>query len=658
MAPISPLRHWVARSVTATIIAVLLLISSSSRVLAHPVLIRSDPPDAATLAVSPAEVRLFFSERIAEKFSTARVVNARGETVEGVRVITAGAADRMLIVVPPPLRSGAYIVEWKVLSDDDGHVTQGQLVFGVGQTVKGTSGAERSAAAVAPMDALFGWLNLLALTVVVGAMATRRLMVPSVAGFGYDGRPEVIDLERAAQTLDRVILTFSGLALAVGVALFARQVALVDDSAVGPASSWDTSIQLIVHSRWGVFWTIREALYATICLLVVRSRASGRADRTIGVALGAAALSLLGLHALFGHAAALPEQAVLGIVADTLHLVAASIWMGGLGSVLIITLPLVRSEAIGSRAAARSIWIRFSGYAAVSLGVLVVTGLFRAGQEVATVDALLTTAYGRGLLLKAILVSVGAVFGLRNAMSLHSWIRPPLRPLRPAALTSPHVARARLPRFARIEFLVGVGVVALAGVLSATPVALGPQFLAPASPPQNPHSRMVQDVLVNVDVKPNVPGQNVITVVAASTRRPRPSPIYAVDVRFTYLGADPAAAAPTVVRAAKVDPYQFRVGGDYLTAPGSWTIDVVARRVGMPDTVASFPWTVGPAGVEHRVWISDRPIQPYLTIAAGALSLIFVIAVAIGTWLAYRGTASRWPEPRRERRTVAPARRS
>ena len=65
--------------------------------------------------------------------------------------------------------------------------------------------------------------------------------------------------------------------------------------------------------------------------------------------------------------------------------------------------------------------------AALSVGTLIVTGIFATGQEVSSLNAMVNSVYGQALILKIILfLAVGAV-GLVNATMLHPTLTASLR---------------------------------------------------------------------------------------------------------------------------------------------------------------------------------------------------------------------------------------
>ena len=66
-----------------------------------------------------------------------------------------------------------------------------------------------------------------------------------------------------------------------------------------------------------------------------------------------------------------------------------------------------------------------------------------------------------------------------------------------------------------------------------------------------------------------------------------------------------------------------------------WQIDVVVRRKGIPDSVASFTWTVLPLGDLPPTLVSRSPWRDALSLLAGLLAL--GVAAAFGlTYLGLR----------------------
>jgi putative copper export protein len=96
--------------------------------------------------------------------------------------------------------------------------------------------------------------------------------------------------------------------------------------------------------------------------------------------MAASAFALL-TSSLSSHSAALLSGAYLGVVVDWLHFTAVAAWIGGLLS-LVFVLPVVikASQAAGDQVRARAV-AKFSQMALVAVGVIILTGTFRAGSR-------------------------------------------------------------------------------------------------------------------------------------------------------------------------------------------------------------------------------------------------------------------------------------
>ena len=167
------------------------------------------------------------------------------------------------------------------------------------------------------------------------------------------------------------------------------------------------------------------------------------------MAVGASTLLLMTLTSL-SHAAA--EEGFLPFFADWLHVVAASLWMGGLLGFTIVflggsleTVPAEERTELRRRAVRR-----FSGVAAVAIAALLATGLYSVLLHVPSIAALVETPYGRALLVKlgfaAVLLAVGgANFVLAG--------------------------RGPFERLLKAELIVAIGVFAATGFLTNLPPA-------------------------------------------------------------------------------------------------------------------------------------------------------------------------------------------
>lgn len=111
-----------------SLICVLVLCLTPARARAHAYPDLVSPPDGATLAQAPPEVRIQFTEGVELEFSRIDVKIATGQSVTKGKIRRL-AAD-ILAIDLLPLGPGSYAIEWRVLSVDT-HITQGVLRFTV-----------------------------------------------------------------------------------------------------------------------------------------------------------------------------------------------------------------------------------------------------------------------------------------------------------------------------------------------------------------------------------------------------------------------------------------------------------------------------------------------------------------------------------------------
>src|SRR5687767_591602 len=118
------------RAFTAAIVGALLITSGS--VAAHGGLRRADPPAGAALGAAPKIIRLFFTEPPEASLSDIAVVDLKGTAYQDGRP-QAVPGDPLSLTVPlRRLEKGVYIVNWRVVSAVDGHLTSGSYAFGIG----------------------------------------------------------------------------------------------------------------------------------------------------------------------------------------------------------------------------------------------------------------------------------------------------------------------------------------------------------------------------------------------------------------------------------------------------------------------------------------------------------------------------------------------
>ena len=201
----------------------------------------------------------------------------------------------------------------------------------------------------------------------------------------------------------------------------------------------------VSDTQFGRVWIVRILLTIAILAVIVKPRPAR--DRRLLVVSGL----LLASVALTGHSA-LPGgvPGILHQLADAVHLIAAGWWMGGLLA-LVLT-----ARALGPEA--HDVLHRFSGVGYGAVAAIVLTGLFKSLILVATLGGADSTRYGWTLLLKVALMAVMGLLALSNNV----WVT---RRLKGGADQT--LWLGRLQHSVTLEFLLGLGVLAVVGALGA-----------------------------------------------------------------------------------------------------------------------------------------------------------------------------------------------
>jgi methionine-rich copper-binding protein CopC len=118
--------------IAATLLSIMLLLAGEPAASAHAQLRSAMPAAGATVASSPAEVLVNFSETLEAAFSTVIVRDAVGKRVDKADTHLDSKDRKAMRVSLPPLTHGIYIVEWRALTTDT-HRTEGAFIFRVGE---------------------------------------------------------------------------------------------------------------------------------------------------------------------------------------------------------------------------------------------------------------------------------------------------------------------------------------------------------------------------------------------------------------------------------------------------------------------------------------------------------------------------------------------
>ena len=201
------------------------------------------------------------------------------------------------------------------------------------------------------------------------------------------------------------LLRAGALLLVLGLgAIFTRQLLQFRD----PFVTWQEDAALLLNgTEWGSTW-IRGAIGGVV--IIVAALAGRRLPRLAWVVATACLLLLSAFPALTGHAST-GEPRWLSVGADTLHVLGAMLWIGG----LTFLVRAVWSAQGSSRGLVLSTVVpRFSPLAVVAVGMLMATGVYASWIHLESVSSLWSTTYGRVLSAKVLLVGMVMLLGAIN----------------------------------------------------------------------------------------------------------------------------------------------------------------------------------------------------------------------------------------------------
>ena len=567
---------------------------------AHAELEWSNPGDGATVPAAPSVLELHLSESVEPTGTKVSVVDSAGHSLGtgAVRVEHGGGGPATLVVPLPALAADTYRVSWSAVSSDDLHPTAGTLVFGVQRPVAQSS-------VVAPPDPLPGAGEVLTQGAVYLGVAIWIGCLILLAQLEIGGVTAGVR-RTTARRLTRAALASMGLAFAGGVALLLLRAAVFDGNPVRNA------VALLGSTSVGQPWLVRQFAFVVMAAVAVVAARYPEARRgPLFVAAGTLAGTAAVTTTLVGH---LSVAGPVWVVTDALHVLATLAWGG---TVIAAAVVLVTARGPAARRATRVVLRRFGLLATAALTVVVATGVLLAGRQIASVDALLLSTYGRTLLVKAGLAGLAALVGLASTLTLHSRRWGTTR-----RGTRPSVRSARV--VLGEATVLSLALLVTAGLVSTHQVS-GPLWRPPAAAgARDGDSATVHDLVQTLSIRPNLPGRNFLALDVYDTRRPAPAPIQAVTV--TLRGP----AGKSVTRTAiPSGGSSYLLTTEDLDSAGEWAITVTALRRDAQPAGHTYSWRVQPPTTTRPVRISAAPLTPYTTWLA-VLALL-AGSVAVGT---------------------------
>ncbi|MEY9870736.1 copper transport protein [Streptacidiphilus sp. MAP12-33] len=419
------MKRYARRTGALLALLVALLLGGAGVASAHAALLSTDPAQGSVVAVPPTAVTLRFSESVTLEPDALRVFDPSGKRVDtGTAGHASGDASTAQVRIDSSAAAaqGTYTVAWRVISADT-HPVAGAFTFSIGRTsppatltgVAGVGGSGPTA-----LGSLYGVARAVqygTVALLLGSVGTVLLCWPGGLR------------RRGVQRL--MIAGWAGLLLATLAELLLRG---SYEAGTGLGKVLDLSLlRQVMGEKLGELLAVRVLLLAGagIFLALLAGQANQSDDqenadessalvverrRRIGLGVTGALLSIaIALTWPLGDHASVGMQVPLAVTLDTVHILAMSLWLGGLATVLVGLRTLTRDGGIDVRAVGR-----FSTLAFWCVTALTATGVYQAWRGLGSWSALTDSTYGRLLLVKigAVLVILAAAFISRRWLAL------------------------------------------------------------------------------------------------------------------------------------------------------------------------------------------------------------------------------------------------
>jgi copper transport protein len=345
----------------------------------------------------PKEIRLRFNGRVTVTSNAIRVLAPDGTVLSG----TARTEDDGYVVVAPVSRlerGNGYTVRWRVIGED-GHSPAGVFTFGLGVSAPAPTDAV-GASGTTWRDDVARWALFGALALLIGPLVLRLLIVRGEVPAAVERPFHIVGVVAAFLVID------------VGIAAFVLRASNALQLPIADLPYGDLT-PFAEKTRFGLAFLTMTLGFGIVAALLLVAWVLERLDlRWAALVLSVALASGLSLS---GHQATEPNATPLAELADWLHLVAASIWVGGVATLAFIVWPLAPTLR-------REAFLRFARLAAALVAVMVLAGAYLALVRLPQLSDLWTTEYGRFLLLKVAIVGVALTWGAAH----HFLVRPRL----------------------------------------------------------------------------------------------------------------------------------------------------------------------------------------------------------------------------------------
>lgn len=508
---------------------------------AHAAAESTSPAQGSVVPHSPAVLSVSFTESVVIARDP-KLTDAKGNGV-AIGEARMESSGRRLVAPVSKLEHGTYVLDWRVESGD-GHPIRGAFSFSIGMPTMGVSLDELAAGdgGDASVGALYAALRALSFAFVIVAIGGIYFLVAIARGAA--GSDSGVRITRVAT---------------IGLAATSAVTLLV----IGPYLRGGTLGDVFTAERIGDVFAndLGKAIGMRMMLallglgvisLVLRV---ANEQRAIALTIGGAWSALtIGTYTFAGHPRTGRWQA-LAAVLDVVHLGAASVWIGGLVLLLVVTL----RRPLGDVDVSEEQSLRFSWVATYAVVIVAITGTVQGFRQLAALGEIWDTTYGRFLVLKVLGVAAILLIAGMSRKIVHRDLEGEVQHLH------------RLRKKVVLETVIAVVVIALtAGLVNAGP----PRELAAVKPAAaQPASTMGETDTMHfqVTLAPGKVGVNVLTIDAMNLKNV-PVPLVEMNVLVSPTTGDhPPMTIPIALRDGV-----YHADGVFIPHSGVWKVHVIA----------------------------------------------------------------------------------
>ena len=619
----------------------------------------------------PSSISILFSERPDPKVSYIHVTNSEGNQIDNDDFKITGDNERRgtITVNTNLIGEGIYAVSWSTLSLDDGHVSKGTYVVGVG--VGNSLPANTVIKNVTDTNTIYSpTMSLAKIPIIIGQVYVLGFVFSQIMiwkDIRRQGLRNIIDFILIRRFTNPVMI------LSLVMAVAATLIPIIQSAMISETQSeyMKNLALLYFETANGKVWLIRVitcAIMASAAYYYGRAVTNEANDtnsatsRTKGTILLyillIAVLLFIATSSATSHSSSLATWSQLGILADFVHSVLVSIWIGGLMYIFYVLFPNVIpiSKGISDKvhqiiAQPKSILLlilsRFSVISTICVGVVGITGLSLAWFHIQNTDELLLSDYGRTLIVKLSLVLPVVILGGYHQF----WISRIIKVFGfgqveeyEASNTNFNQRFSSVKKPIKIECILAASILCAASVLTVTnpPGAMQnneatrTNFSAdmpPAMQDEFVRTLETQRVPITFVISPFVTGFNNFTVNFFGENE---SIGQVSNVSIEFRKSD-LSLGPIFAKLSKNNETSYSVNGGYLSQPGQWDLKIIIQRSNLYDLNYRLSFTVSKSSSnmhdQHQVEsVQIANIATESSVFTPMVIILSVIVAALSTY--------------------------